>query len=43
MTEHPTDLLLRVAAGAVPPTEVRAHLATCGRCRQTLDALSRWT
>ena len=33
MTEHPTELLLQVADGAVPPPEARAHLTTCQRCR----------
>jgi hypothetical protein len=40
MTEHPTELLLQIADGGVPPTEARAHLATCQRCRQTLEALA---
>jgi hypothetical protein len=40
MTEHPTELLLQVADGAVPPPEARAHLATCQRCQQTLEALA---
>jgi hypothetical protein len=40
MTEHPTELLLQVADGATPPPEARAHLATCQRCRQTLEALA---
>jgi hypothetical protein len=40
MTEHPTELLLQIADGGVPPPEARAHLATCQRCRQTLEALA---
>jgi hypothetical protein len=40
MTEHPTDLLLEIAGGAVPPAEARAHLTTCQRCRGTLEALA---
>jgi hypothetical protein len=40
MTEHPTELLLQIADGATPPPEARAHLATCQRCHQTLDALA---
>jgi hypothetical protein len=40
MTEHPTELLLQIADGAVPPQEARAHLATCQRCHQTLEALA---
>jgi hypothetical protein len=40
MTEHPTELLLEVAAGAVPPPEARAHLATCRRCRGALEAMA---
>jgi hypothetical protein len=40
MTEHPTELLLQIADGAVPPPEARAHLATCQRCQQTLAALA---
>jgi hypothetical protein len=40
MTEHPTELLLQIADGAVPPAEARAHLATCQRCQQTLEALA---
>jgi hypothetical protein len=40
MTEHPTELLLQIADGAVPPPAARAHLATCQRCQQTLDALA---
>jgi hypothetical protein len=40
MTEHPTELLLQIADGAVPPPEARAHLATCQRCHQTLEALA---
>ena len=40
MTEHPTELLLQIADGAVPPPEARAHLATCQRCHQTLAALA---
>jgi hypothetical protein len=40
MTEHPTELLLQVADGAVPPPQARAHLATCQRCQQTLEALA---
>jgi hypothetical protein len=40
MTEHPTELLLQVAAGAVPPPEARAHLAACRRCQQALAALA---
>jgi hypothetical protein len=40
MTEHPTELLLQIADGAVPPAEARAHLASCQRCRQTLEALA---
>lgn len=40
MTEHPTELLLQLADGAPPPAEARAHLATCQRCHQTLEALS---
>jgi hypothetical protein len=40
MTEHPTELLLEVAGGAVPPPEARAHLATCRRCREALAALA---
>jgi hypothetical protein len=40
MTEHPTELLLQIAGGAVPPAEARAHLATCRRCRGTLEALA---
>ena len=40
MTEHPTELLLQIADGAVPPPEARGHLATCQRCKQTLDALA---
>jgi hypothetical protein len=40
MTEHPTELLLRIADGGVPPPEARAHLATCQRCHQTQEALA---
>jgi hypothetical protein len=40
MTEHPTELLLEVAGGAVPPPEARAHLATCQRCRGALEAMA---
>jgi hypothetical protein len=40
MTEHPTELLLQIANGATPPPEARAHLATCQRCQQTLQALA---
>jgi hypothetical protein len=40
MTEHPTELLLQIADGAVPPPEARAHLASCQRCQQTLAALA---
>jgi hypothetical protein len=40
MTEHPTELLLQIADGAVPPAEARAHLATCKRCRGALEALA---
>ena len=40
MTEHPTELLLQIADGAAPPPEARAHLATCQRCHQTLEALA---
>jgi hypothetical protein len=40
MTIHPTELLLQIADGAVPPPEARAHLATCQRCQQTLEALA---
>jgi hypothetical protein len=40
MTEHPTELLLQIADGAVPPPEARAHLATCQRCRGALAALA---
>jgi hypothetical protein len=39
MTEHPTELLLQMADGGVPPAEARAHLASCRRCAQTLEAL----
>lgn len=40
MTDHPTDLLILVAAGAVPPTDVAAHLGLCTRCRMTLAGLA---
>ena len=40
MTEHPNELLLQIADGAVPPPAARAHLATCQRCQQTLTALA---
>jgi len=40
MTEHPNELLLQIADGAVPPPAARAHLATCQRCQQTLAALA---
>ena len=40
MTEHPTELLLEVASGAVPPPEARAHLAACRRCRGALEAMA---
>ena len=40
MTEHPTELLLQIADGGTPPPEARAHLATCQRCHQTLEALA---
>jgi hypothetical protein len=40
MTEHPTELLLQIADGVVPPPEARAHLAACQRCQQTLEALA---
>jgi hypothetical protein len=40
MTEHPTELLLQIADGGVPPTEARAHLASCRRCAQALEALA---
>jgi hypothetical protein len=40
MTEHPTELLLQIADGATPPPEAHAHLATCQRCHQTLEALA---
>jgi hypothetical protein len=40
MTGHPTELLLQIADGAVPPAEAQAHLATCQRCAQTLEGLA---
>jgi hypothetical protein len=40
MTEHPTELLLQIAEGGVPPPEARAHLATCQRCQGALEALA---
>jgi hypothetical protein len=40
MTQHPNELLLQIADGAVPPPAARAHLATCQRCQQTLAALA---
>jgi hypothetical protein len=40
MTSHPTELLLQIADGATPPPAARAHLASCLRCQQTLDALA---
>jgi hypothetical protein len=40
MTEHPTELLLQIVDGGVPPAEARAHLASCQRCQQTLEALA---
>jgi hypothetical protein len=40
MTQHPNELLLQIADGAVPPPEARVHLATCQRCQQTLAALA---
>ena len=40
MTEHPTELLLEIADGGVPPVEARAHLAACQRCRGALAALA---
>jgi hypothetical protein len=40
MTEHPTELLLEIAGGAVPPAEARAHLTACERCSRTLAALA---
>ena len=40
MTEHPTELLLQIADGGVPPPQARAHLAACQRCQQTLAALA---
>jgi hypothetical protein len=40
MTEHPTELLLQVAGGAVPPAGARAHLAACRRCQLALAALA---
>jgi hypothetical protein len=40
MTEHPTELLLQIADGGLPPTEARAHLASCRRCAQALEALA---
>jgi hypothetical protein len=40
MTEHPTELLLQIADGAIPPPQARAHLATCERCRGALAALA---
>jgi hypothetical protein len=40
MTEHPTELLLEIAGGAVPPAEASAHLTACERCRRTLEALA---
>jgi hypothetical protein len=40
MTEHPTELLLQIADGGVPPPEARDHLASCRRCQQTLEALA---
>jgi hypothetical protein len=40
MTEHPTELLLEIAGGAVPPAEARAHLTACERCHRTLAALA---
>jgi len=40
MTEHPNELLLEIADGAVPPAEARAHLGSCRRCQQTLAALA---
>jgi hypothetical protein len=40
MTEHPTELLLEIAGGAVPPPEARAHLTACERCHRTLAALA---
>jgi hypothetical protein len=40
MTEHPTELLLQIADGGVPPAEARAHVASCQRCQQTLEALA---
>jgi hypothetical protein len=40
MTEHPNELLLEIAGGAVPPVEARVHLGSCRRCQQTLAALA---
>ena len=40
MTEHPTELLLEVAGGVVPPPEARDHLAACRRCQGALEALA---
>ncbi len=40
MNEHPNDLLLPIAEGAVPSSAVAAHLQGCERCRRTLDALA---
>jgi hypothetical protein len=40
MTEHPNELLLEIADGAVPPVAARAHLGSCRRCQQTLAALA---
>jgi hypothetical protein len=40
MTEHPTELLLQIADGVIPPPEARAHLAACRRCAQALEALA---
>jgi hypothetical protein len=40
MIEHPTELLLQIADGGVPPAEARAHLAICRRCQQTLEGLA---
>ena len=37
--EHPSELLLAIAEGAMPPPEVRAHLNGCDRCQRVLAGL----
>ena len=37
---HPLEFLPLIAEGEVPEPSVRAHVATCSRCSEAVDALS---